>query len=215
VYVLALVDRCAEPVVMSGRRVEFVDLGPVCAAVERPGEDPAASEDALRRQHAIVCRLGDRFEALLPARFGTVVDIGELRRIVALRAEAIGRALELVRGRVQMTVRIAGALLEPAADSAIRAAASGTEYLRARRAAATARVPAAVLARIESAVGRFVAASRADDSGARGVAVYHLVGRDHAEPYRAAMSELPPPAGGLTIRVSGPWPPFAFVPELW
>jgi gas vesicle protein GvpL/GvpF len=213
--VFALVERSAAPLVVAGRRIAFVDLGEVCAAVERRREPPAASEDSLRLQHAIVCRLGDRFDALLPVRFGTFVDPAELQRIAALRRDAIAAALALVRGRAQMTIRITGPLLGPRAAAAGRVARSGTEYLRARRSPAADRVPAAVRDRIASAVGSLIAASRSGDSGPRGVAIYHLVERRDVERYRSAVAALPSPAGRCAVRVSGPWPAFAFVPELW
>ncbi len=117
----------------AGHRIEFVKADAVYAAVERLDERPAVSEAALRAQHDIVARIAAKVDAILPARFGSLVDVEELERVVALRREAIRDALDLVRGRVQMTVRLFDAEAAVPLAHAATAARSGTEYLQARR----------------------------------------------------------------------------------
>jgi hypothetical protein len=150
---------------------------------------------------------------LLPARFGAFVDDRDLEEILAIRREVIQEALDLVHGRVQMTIRIRESA--PAAgrpDVAGSAAAmSGTAYLEARRAAAVHTVPPGA-ASMTAAVRHLVAAERSENGqGRAGASIYHLIERRHASQYRAALSSVESPV----ITVSGPWPPFAFAPDLW
>ena len=136
-YVYALAGRSAAPFAAHGHRSEFVEFGNVHAAVERSAERPAVSEAALRIQHEIVIRISASVDDALPVRFGARVEEEELGHLVAMRRDVIKRALDLVRGRVQMTVRIRGQ--EVSADRAASptiAGTTGTAYLEARRAAA-------------------------------------------------------------------------------
>ena len=88
---------------------------------------------------------------------------------------------------------------------------SGTDYLRRARLAA---IPPMTSAgeRLLAAVGPIAAAERrVHGSGGLLATVYHLVDVRQVERYMKA-------AGGLLPRChrfSGPWPPFAFTPQLW
>jgi hypothetical protein len=217
-YVFALTDGKAVPFRAAGHRIEFVKADAVYAAVERLDERPAVSEAALRTQHDIVVRIAAKVDAILPARFGSFVDVQELARIVELRRAAIGDALDLVRGRVQMTVRLFDAETPAAANPLAHAgmgAATGTEYLRARRQAAVRAAPQAVAA-ISVAVKDVVAAERTEAGQGRVAAtVYHLVDHAAVDKYRKRLAGIPSGPDRQTLSVSGPWPPFAFGPELW
>jgi gas vesicle protein GvpL/GvpF len=215
--VLALTGEAAEPFVEAGHRIEFVTCDTLYAAVERVEGRPALSEEALRTQHAIVAQIARRVEAVLPARFGSVVDADELARLVARRREAIAQAIDLVRGRVQMTVRLfttsarAAAPVQPPDGGRV----SGTAYLQERRSAAAPVLPAEV-GEISAAVRHLVVRERAEPGqGHVAATVYHLVDRAKIEPYAAAIEAVRPQVGNDTLTVSGPWPPFAFTPELW
>ncbi|MEP6917771.1 MAG: GvpL/GvpF family gas vesicle protein [Acidobacteriota bacterium] len=216
--VFALTGAAAEPFVEAGHRIEFVSCDTVYAAVERIEERPALSEDSLRTQHAIVAQVAERVDAVLPARFGSVVDAGELTRLVVLRRDAIGQALDLVRGRVQMTVRRFTSLVRsaaPALPAARSGPISGTAYLQERRSAATPVLSSDIDA-ITAAVRGLVASERAEAGhGHVAATVYHLVDRGTVEAYTDAIDALRSHVGTDTLTVSGPWPPFAFVPDLW
>ena len=67
-------------------------------------------------------------------------------------------------------------------------------------------------ASMTAAVRHLVAAERSENGQGRSVAsIYHLIERRHLDQYRAALSGVP----SSIITVSGPWPPFAFAPDLW
>jgi gas vesicle protein GvpL/GvpF len=210
-YVFALAGHGAAPFAAHGHRIEFIDFGGVHAAVERAAGRPAVSEGALRAQHDIVMQICTSVDDVLPARFGAYVEQGELTQLLAMRREVIQRALDLVRGRVQMTVRIREphGTNDPQAPTV--AAASGTAYLEARRAAAAG--PLSPTAATAAAAVRHLAVSERLDKGTARtpMAIYHLIDKQKVEDYTAALSLLRSSA----ITVTGPWPPFAFAPDLW
>ena len=148
----------------------------------------------------------------MPARFGSVVTEDALRALVTERHDEIEEALRLVRNCEQMTLRVFGpAEREGATDPP---SGSGTAYLARRRARAHQRPPEVETIRRE--VGALVKAERAE-TGDRGVrlVVYHLVARRLVSRYRRRASVLQPLLAPYTVTVTGPWPVFAFVPELF
>jgi hypothetical protein len=213
IYVYALTNRAGAPFEAAGQQVDFIDIGDVFAAATTMAAMPKLSETALRAQHDIVGAIAARVEAILPARFGSLVARDELERIVFLRRDAIAEALALVAGREQMTLRVFGDP-EPAGLDAPPPATTGTEYL-AQRAAAGRMVPAAVRP-LADAVRHLVKAERLV-RGERGVmaTLYHLVTRGDSAEYQQALDPLRAGFPGPGFIVSGPWPPFAFAPELW
>lgn len=213
VYVFAITGGIVPAFEWQGRRVECVRVGRLTAAIERLDRRPPVAEAALRVQHEIVMRLAGSVDAILPVRFGALVEAAELEQLIAARGEVIARALDVVRGRIQMTVRIRERVdsIAPAASRAASAAPSGTAYLEARRAAASGR-PSTEAAAVDAVVGNLAAASVHDRREDRNItSVYHLIARDAVDDYRRALTALP----SSRLVVSGPWPPFAFAPDLW
>jgi hypothetical protein len=217
-YVYALVDRRLPRLKLHGRTIECVPVGHIFALAQRTDRPPAISEDALLEQHEVVLELAARASAILPARFGSIVDEGELRRIVVLRAAQLTAAFELVRGREQMTVRLLGGAdeIEPPAPRAGAATEGGpgARYLHERRAAAGYPLPAAV-PRLTAAVKDLIVAEKAEP-GQRGVRamLYHLIERGRSAGYCRALARAAADVEPFTVKVTGPWPPFAFAPEL-
>jgi hypothetical protein len=197
---------------MRGHRLEMMHVAGIYAVVERLDEAPAMSEQALREQHAIIVRLANNAPAILPARFGALVDRDELARIIASRRAVLRRAFETVRGKQQMTVRVFG----PAEHRrAARPVSTGTDYLLSR-ASVRPRLPA-IARTISAAVRPLVSGERVDPGrGGIRVTLNHLVQRGRVTRYRSlvqtAIAETDPEA---TVVTSGPWPPFAFAPDLW
>ncbi len=213
-YVFALTDERLPPLIIATHRIEFVRADDVYAAVARVAAAPPATEEALRRQHDVVAELAERVASLLPVRFGAFMERRELAAAVAERRDPIRQALALVRDRRQMTIRLLGdaAVPGPAAGRQVPPAAGGTAYLEARRAAA-ARPPA--LCAIGEALTPLVRADRFEAGAGRVAAtLYHLIDVPDVARYGRAFAAAAArfPAG--TIVASGPWPPFAFAPEL-
>ena len=212
-YVYALTDSPVETWVENGRTFESVPLEGIFAVCERRSASPPISEAELQRQHSIVMRIAEATTALLPARFGSLVDETELAAIVRQRAQTFREGLELVRGNAQMTVRVAlkkssrgpgggGQRRTPAAES-------GRAYLEQLLKDASPRpFPARIDASLE-AVRRFVLDERRKVSDAGLVTVHQLVRRADVGEYMKRLVRVP------GMMVTGPWPPFAFVPEPW
>jgi Gas vesicle synthesis protein GvpL/GvpF len=211
-YVFALTGQTAPPLRHAERRVEFVEIAGVHAAVERVARQPVVSEAALRAQHEIVMKIADRVDAILPVRFGALMESGELETLVSMRLTPIRKALELVAGRVQMTVRVFGSeAAETRTQPATRDPGSGTAYLEQRR-RDTGSIPTGEAAALSRALREVVADERTQRGQGRVLwTIYHLVDRAALPRYKRAIE----PFESATVAISGPWPPFAFVPDLW
>ena len=215
-YVYAIADRRLPRLKLGGRTIEAVPIGGLCAMAHRTDRAPAISEESLREQYDIVLELNARTPAILPARFGALLDLGELTRIVTLRRAQLAAALDLVRNREQMTVRLIAAT---SADDRIEhralstAGGPGARYLEERRTAAGYPLPDAV-AQLTAAVRSLVVAEKAEpgEGNVRAI-LYHLIDRSSTAGYCRALAAAAADVE-YSVKITGPWPPFAFVPEL-
>ena len=209
IYVLALTDAPLGAFTSVNRRLSTMEYDGVHVVYERRAAAPPMTDAELREQHVVVVDIAARARAVLPARFGALLEKRDLTAFMRQHGAEILVALAEVRDRAQMTVRVLATGDE--IRSAPRApATSGRDYLeRARRAAAPS-LPAGA-ERLLSAVRPFVAIERREPGAGRLLAtVYHLVDARHIADYKEA--------SGKRVRgviVTGPWPPFAFSPRLW
>jgi hypothetical protein len=212
VYVFAIARDRAAAFEFEGHRVAFIAVAGMIAAIEQVDAAPPLSEASLRLQHEIVLRIAARVNEMLPVRFGAAMDREELDRLLTSRKGVLTEALDLVRGRVQMTIRVRQSPPMPrGAKGSSPGNVSGTAYLEARRAAAG-QPPSPAAEAIIAAVRQFVVAERHDSDPRSGTAsTYHLIDRRDVQPYRSALSDLDVAVGSA----SGPWPPFAFAPDIW
>lgn len=217
VYLYALVD--GEPVGplgegLAGEPLRRILCGSFAAVVgDLPGK-PGPDRDALQAQDAAVRRLAEIFTALLPARFGEAfADEAVLRDRIAGQASGIAESLALVRGCVQMTLRVFGDP-EPADPQAEPTGGPGTRYLEARRRESERARSLPEIDPLREALRPLLRAERIErrETGRLLGTAYHLVPRDQTGAYLAALQEA-----GERIRqrvsASGPWPPYAFGPE--
>lgn len=180
----------------------------VAVLLAPPGTAPPALADALRRQHEIVLALSHRLDPLLPVRFGTRMTIGRLVEAVRSSSDELAEALEHVRGRRQMTLRVIG---PPGESRNLSPATTGGDYLRQRR---TLRMVPPEAAPLIAAVAPFVVDERVQAGRARiRASIFHLVERRAAAAYRRAATRAMPRVSPWRATVTGPWPPFAFGPE--
>jgi len=232
-YVFALVD--AIPSGRAGRgltgALSIRRIAGAFAIVERRADVPPMEFGSLKKHQEVVGRIASRVPAILPVRFGTLLESADLEESVRDRDEEIAEAFDLVRDRVQFTWRrqvrgargkAEGALRETRGarradgDSTSETRAdqptSGAEYLRqAARAAAPA--PPAAFRALGATLGPLVAARRYQPGTAvLAEAVYHLIEKKHVTRYLAAADSLKTSSPALVM--SGPWPPFAFAPEI-
>src|SRR3954468_24085342 len=206
-----------------------------CGALElvTGAAPPPLSEADLRAHEAAVRAIAGACGSCLPARFGAAaadeesllsllgarepelaagLALGRGRAQMSLRGARepeLAEALALVRGREQMTLRVhvpAGAV------AAGNEGGPGTRYLAERRRARA--VPE--LDPLRAALAAWIRAERVERHGGETgllASAYHLVDRGSAAAYQDAVEATP--LAGLRASVTGPWPAWAFAPELW
>jgi hypothetical protein len=193
-----------------GRRLNCISLGDVDAIVAG-SIPPGRTLDDIQLQHRIVSQLSARTSALLPARFGSTVSAAALSTLVSERHGDIHAALRLVRHCQQMTVRVFG---RSTSEITPEAASSGTAYLVTRQKRANYVPPEVEVIRRE--LSPLVRDERVaqGERGLRAV-VYHLVSRRAVAKYQRRAATLTSLLAPHAVTVTGPWPAFAFVPELF
>lgn len=238
-YVFALVDAVPSPRPGTGigGPLSMLRVGDAFVAVERRADVPPVAFGSLEKHQDVVTRLASRVPAILPVRFGTLLDRDALDAALADREDEIAGAFALVRHRVQFTWRTRAArgpaspkrvdatareggrgagearsATRAGADTFAAPGASGTEYLRhAARAAKPA--PPAAWRPLRSQLAPLFAAERYQPATASlPESLYHLVDRTSSVRYATVAAGLRHATPALTM--SGPWPPFAFAPEL-
>jgi hypothetical protein len=206
--------------------MRLVTAGPVSAVVADCDAKTPLTARALRAHDAVVRRVARVAPAILPARFGTIVEsessvVGLIERWSADLCEA----LALVEGREQMTLRVfagAGTTVDSAGAETGRTGVAevadperpGTSYLL-RRAEQQATPAAPELERLREVLGPIVTAERIvrHDRGPLILTAYHLIPRGGAPTYRRLLRRHAAEPGRRVV-ASGPWPPYGFVPEL-
>jgi hypothetical protein len=215
-YVFALVDAAPSGRLGRGLRgpLRARPSGGAYAIVERREDVPPPELGSLRAHQAVVSRLANAVPAILPVRFGTLLEDEALDEALSERDGDIGEALALVRHRVQFTWRRAqppGAHRASKPSDAV-ADGSGAAYLRRAAKAANAAPPAAfrlLRDRLHACVVRETfqrAANGMPDT------LYQLIEKTAIDRYRAMADALALTTPALTV--SGPWPPFAFAAEV-
>jgi Gas vesicle synthesis protein GvpL/GvpF len=228
-YVYAIVRRPVRTRSLSsgtGVRLRPVIGGGAVAIVADCDKKPSPTVSSLRNHDAVVRRIARAVPAILPVRFGTIIDTNRsLTALLETWSDELQPALSLVERREQMTLRLFGrstAIPEtPSPRSLVPETGPetgdhpGTTYL-ARLATAHARAQSAPeLQPLSEALAHIVAAERISrhDTGPLLLTAYHLIPRGKARAYRGILKRRAA-ALGLRAIASGPWPPYAFVPEL-
>jgi len=201
---------------LAGEPLAVVPCGRFFALVGESVARPAVTADALARHDATVRRLADQVPALLPARFGEwLPDARALAEALAPRAGEIVRALILVEGCVQMTLRVFGSAATPEAGAPAgedTSSGPGTRYLTARRHAANPGLPEVAALRL--ALRPLLRAERIErhEKGQLLASAHDLVRREEAGEYVRVVEGTAGALAGRKVTVSGPWPPYAFAP---
>ena len=204
------------------------------AAVVADCQGPLAPTVAALRGHdRVVRRIAKVAPAILPVRFGTLIDSEQsLIKLLDAWSEELQKALTLVDRHCQMTLRLfapdgavavarevdSAALIDAAsleAGDAETGTRPGTRYLTHRARAHAAAQAAPELEPLRESLTPIVAAERITRhaQGPLILTAYHLIPRPAVTAYRRLLRKH---AAELRNRaaVSGPWPPYAFVPEL-
>jgi hypothetical protein len=209
-YVHALADAS----VMSwkdvdGRRIDSLEVDGIFVIAERRETAPVLTESELQRQHDIVLRVAAAVPAVIPARFGSLVDEAELSAILRARQDVIQTTLDHVRDNVQMTLRMSSEKPQPPV-TVPSSSVTGRDYLSRRRQALFPTTPAFAEPALRE-LTPYVRDVRTKRSERGGLTLYHLIRRTDVDDYRQALSSVATPG----IVVSGPFAPFAFAPDLF
>lgn len=223
VYLYAIVGGAPAAPLGVGLRDEplsLVSAGTVVAVVGEMDEPPPAAADTVRGHDAVVRRLAEISEAILPARFGTVQEPPALREWLAAAADGLSGALALVAGREQMTLHVfdgeAPAPVPPTEELADETSLGpGARYLAERRRDRQRGERLPELAPLRTRLAALVRAERVEPRAAPPLraSVYHLIERGRGDAYREAVESSLALAPGVRVRVSGPWAPYAFAPD--
>jgi hypothetical protein len=188
------------PAGLARERLRLFDAGFAAAVVSEARAALEPTDSNLLEYDRVIRKLTAASDSILPARFGvTAESAADLEAEIQDRAEILASALDLVTGSVQMTLRMPEKSVKKGSRSLF---VSGRRYLESRAAASPENVPA--LAALRNVAANIIKAERVE-AGRTGATVYHLVARGEVTRYRAL-------AAGL--RVTGPFPPYAFAPGI-
>jgi hypothetical protein len=198
----------ALPAGLRGERLRILKCPGFSIAVAGVRAALETTPDNLLAFDRVIRLLAARSDAILPARFGAVAgDVTTLKAEIADRAGALAAALDQVAGRVQMTLRLPasppGGVVsrQPSRQRGrISRAGPGSKYLQTR--AAAAHTPA--VTKLRKALSNLVRAERIE-AAPGSTTVYHMIDSSDVAAYRARV---------MGCRVSGPFPPYAFVPGI-
>jgi hypothetical protein len=195
--------------------LRLIPAGGLVAVAGSLPDRPRAEPETLKRQDAVVRRLAGLFAALLPVRFGeSAADEVAVAAKIAPRENELTAALQLVRGCVQMTLRVFGEP-DPAPEPALATSSGpGARYLAARRQEQEALRSLPEIGPLSLALRPIVRAERIERQAAGPLlgTAYHLVAREQTAAYLAAVEEARGRIGGRRLAATGPWPPYAFAP---
>lgn len=216
-YVFALVDEVPDRGLGRGLSGPLRPrrAGGAVAIVERRADVPPTEFGSLRAHQAVVTRVAGLVPAILPVRFGTLLDDDALDEALAEREDEIRDALAGVRHRVQFTwrrpLRTGRPRSRTATATSTAAAASGAAYLRHAAQLATPAPPAAFKP-LRDRTQAFVVRERFQPaSGDMPDTLYQLIEKTAEKRYRAMADAVMLTNPSLTM--TGPWPPFAFAPD--
>jgi hypothetical protein len=206
-YVLAFTDARLEPWTIGDRQLQTVSVAGLNAICERRAGRPAANESELREQHALVLAIAGRVGSILPVRFGALLAKRELVELMRRHQTAIQQGLADVCGRVQMTLRVVGT----SASTAPVPASTGRQYLEQRLRDSSPTLPAPARRLLEALQPMVIRERREPGAGRLLATVYHLIDAGDVPRYTGIAKNASSP----DMMLSGPWPPFAFTPQVW
>lgn len=217
-YVFALVDAVPSGAAGKGLRgaLSLRKLGGAYVVVERRADVPPVEFGTLKKHQEVVSRLAKHVPAILPVRFGTLLEPADLEAAVQERDDEIADAFELVRRRVQFTWRMTpGRKADGERQKAPRRVTTpvtGTAYLRQAARAANPAPPAAFRG-LRAGVAPLTVRQRYQPGTATlPEAMYHLVEQSEMRRYRAEAAAFSNTS--RLLAVTGPFPPYAFAPEI-
>lgn len=219
VYCLAeQIDSLDTPVTgISGAKVDIVNLEGFSLLVSHFEADagPVTRENALAHDAVIRSVLDETTP--LPFRFGTLTSEKELASYLGARRTTIVTRLELVRGCLEMSVKIISDTDQTDLGAETNDLGPGAAFLRQKRREILGGERRAAQARevadwLQKEVADFVREEQVNLSPTEKlvVAAAHLVEREQLTKYRGSIVNARKLRPELHFLVSGPWPPYSF-----
>jgi hypothetical protein len=224
IHVYAVTDTVDPGVAVHGlaeNPVEVLDVDGLGVAVTRhESSSVPPSTDAILA-HAEVCDVLQQAGCtVLPVRFGArYADEAALRDAVAERHEAFLAALEHVRGRVEIGVRVADAhgTADDSQPAPAEPASSGAAYLQRRSAEERERLASKAAAQaVADEIHEFLrdgavdATVKVQATPGLVLSAAYLVPADDVGSFTARLAELSTGRSDVQLLCTGPWPPYHF-----
>lgn len=199
------------------RIVEFDEDLSALVSVYRSDDFQVNRKNALAH-HEVVRSITEQTTPL-PARFGTVVTIEQLRNYVSTNQQAIKAKLAHLRGRVEMNVRMIHSITRAdMPQEPENAGGPGTAFLLEKRSEilreeAGAAQKGQLSAWLREKLGDLIKEEKISVTPSETVILAradHLIDRANIQEYRTKMARAVEERPEIRFMVSGPWPPYSF-----
>ena len=198
------------------RIVEFDEDLSALVSVYRSDDFQVSRKNALAH-HDVVRRITEQTTPL-PARFGTVVTIEQLRKYVSAHHQAIKAKLAHVRGGVEMNVRMIHSLAADTSPEPENNSGPGTAFLLEKRREllrdeAGAAQKGQLSKWLGEKLGDLIREEKISITPSETVILAradHLIARVDVQEYRTRMARAVEERPEIRFMVSGPWPPYSF-----
>jgi hypothetical protein len=179
-------------------------------------------EDKAVLEHAHVVSVCFRTGTVLPFRFGTIFDTDEaLRQAVRANRRAFGQSVERLRGKSEMHLKLLvrdGSLRDALAELPLPQSVGGEYLLRLREKASKdrerqtkARALSVQVHKMFNPLEEEISCKRVNTNGML-IDIAHLIDSKSVEKYQNRYSSAAKQLKNCEISVSGPWPPYHFLP---
>jgi hypothetical protein len=188
------------------RAVAHQRLAAVCAPVAACEVSP---DQLWHYEQVVEALMADR--DLLPLRFGTrLANDDVVARALQQRHGELARALDGVRGAVELAVRVLG---RERRSRAAEAVSTGADYLRARAQSAAAQDSA--IDAVHEPLARLARAAALKPTRAAGelLRAAYLVDRSAVAGFVERVYRLQESHPDLRLLCTGPWPPYSFAEQ--
>lgn len=179
-------------------------------------------EDKAVLEHARVVSVCFRHGTVLPFRFGTLFDSDDaLRQAVRANRRAFGQSVARLRGKAEMHLKLMvrdGSLREALADVQLPDTVGGEYLMKLREKASKdrerqtkARALSVQVHKMFNPLEEEISCKRVNTDGML-IDIAHLIDSKAVEKYQNRYSSAAKQLKNCEISVSGPWPPYHFLP---
>ena len=179
-------------------------------------------EDRAILEHAHVVSVCFRTGTVLPFRFGTIFDTDEaLRQAVRANRRAFGQSVARLRGKSEMHLKLLvrdGSLRDALAEMPLPDTVGGEYLLKLREKASKdrerqtkARALSVQVHKMFNPLEEEISCKRVNTNGML-IDIAHLIDSKSVEKYQNRYSSAAKQLKNCELSVSGPWPPYHFLP---